>query len=208
MFGSPRTNIIKAWDYPEWKKDVNNDKKVCVLLSEVLNGADAIVTHNGRGFDYKHFQTRCLLHGLPPLPKIAHIDTKVLAKSNISLVSNSLKNACEVLTDEEKMPNDGWDLWVRSHGGEKKALETMAKYCKQDVVALEALFRVLRPFAKIPNHNLFTVGAENCCPNCGGTRLSGNGYRYTQTSAYKRLRCLDCGTSSRTDCKDRHPRTL
>ena len=94
----------------------------------------------------------------------------------------------------------------------QKSMDKMAKYCKQDVLLLEKIYRVLRPFSNhIPNHNIFFsfnyAAGKPVCPKCGSTRLKNKGYRNTQTRSYKRYKCRDCGSYSRTDMKDKLPRS-
>jgi DNA polymerase elongation subunit (family B) len=83
IYGEKKTHCINAWDFPEWNKNVNDDKKLCQEAYSILSAADAIVTHNGRRFDWKFFQTRLLLHGMKPLSNIMHIDTGAASKSNL-----------------------------------------------------------------------------------------------------------------------------
>lgn len=208
VFGEKQVKCINAWDFPSWRRDINDDKAVVTALYEVLKDADAVVTHNGRRFDWKFLQTRLLKHGVAPLPNIHHIDTCALAKSHLYLFNNRLTTLAQFLTDDDKLDNGGWDLWVRAHAREKKALAEMEAYCKHDVVVLEKVFRHLRPFAKLPNHNLFSIGKENLCPNCGSTRIKSNGWRHTQVRSYRRYKCIDCHTVSRTNAEDKLPRAL
>lgn len=190
--GSP-AQVKSAWDFPEWLNSVNDDRELCTFAFNILKDADAVVTQNGRGFDWKFLQTRLLLHGLPSLPRILHIDTKVLAKSNLLLFSNSLKRMASLFTDERKMENDGWELWEKVHAREPEAMKKMAEYCAQDVEATEALFLELRKFATgLPNYNQLTD--EICCSNCGSVDLRGNGTRTISTHTYRRMVCVTCGT--------------
>jgi len=210
IHGEKRTNIIHAWDNKKvWDADVNDDKILCEKIYNVLKDADALVTHNGRRFDLKFLQTRLLKHGLPPLPKIQHIDTCVLAKSNLLMYNNRLQTISKFLTSEEKMENGGWDLWVDVHNRKAKAMEKMSDYCKQDVVALQAIFKRLLPFVTImPNYNNYKTREERLCPNCGSTRVANNGMRANKTGNLQRLRCMDCGTSSTVKSEKADPKTI
>jgi len=78
-----KTHCINAWDFKNWKTNVNDDMEVCKAIREVLEDADAVVTHNGTRFDWKYLQTRLLINGLKPLPKIPHIDTCTIASRNL-----------------------------------------------------------------------------------------------------------------------------
>lgn len=214
VYGSDEpAKVISAWDFPEWLVDVNDDTPLLKAAMEILEGADAVITQNGKSFDEKVLNTRLLLKGLPLFPPTKHVDTKLLAK-RFSFFSNSLKYLAEQLTESRKMENEGWSLWVKTHGRDPEACRTMSTYCAQDVEALEAIFRKLRAVSSganaLPNFNLFNIGqgAEPVCPTCGSTRMIKNGVRYTGLTPYQRMRCQDCGASSRTDVKSKIPRAL
>lgn len=208
--GQKKVNCINAWDFPAWKKDVNNDYFVAEAIYKVLEGADAVVTHNGKRFDWPFLQTRLVKHGFDPLAKTHHIDTKQLAARNIFSVNNRLGYLGEQFSDEKKMDHEGWDLWVKVWNRDSKAMALMTKYCKQDVQVLEKLYEKLRPFASnIPNHNLFQInGKKMVCPSCGSLRYSSHGWRYTKTMSYRRMRCKDCGTAFRVNLQGEMPRTF
>lgn len=208
VFGSAESEVRCAWDFPSWSADVNDDRALVEYAREVLSSADAIITQNGRKFDYPVLQTRLLKHDLEPLdPKIPHIDTKTAARGNLSFISNSLNNMGRFLLDEMKVDHEGWKLWVKTMQRDPEAAEVMREYCRGDVLLLEKLYRKLRPFLrKIPNHNLHNPLKENCCPSCGSTRLKSNGWRVTSTRRYKRYICADCRSWCHTDAKDELPR--
>lgn len=90
----------------------------------------------------------------------------------------------------------------------------MEKYCKQDVVTLEALFDEPKPFTnQIPNHNLWLdkdreEHPEKVCHNCGSEELRSNGWRHTITMSYRRYVCKDCGSWGRFDLQGRKPRGI
>lgn len=203
VLGEPDVHAFCAWDYSGWKTDVNDDREICEAIATVIRGADQVVTHNGKRFDWKHLQTRMRKHKMEPLPRIPHIDTCAELKREYFLHSNSLKNSSRFLTDEEKMDHEGWDLWVKVHGRDVVAQETMKQYCMQDVRALEALYYELRPTARGGlNHNLFMPAGSMVCPKCGSTRLQSRGKAYTKTRSSQRYVCIDCGGWSQTDSHD------
>lgn len=211
--GEESARVICAWDFPAWQTDVNDDTELLKAASEILSSADAVITQNGKKFDEKFIQTRLLLKDLPPVPPQRHVDTRQLAKK-FSFFSNSLKYLAEQLTDVRKMENEGWNLWIRTHGRDPEAMEIMKTYCAQDVTSLEAVYRKLRRAQsgenKLPNMNLFDVaqGGEPVCPHCGSTRIVKNGQRFSSTGVWQRLLCTDCGASSRTDKRGLLPRSL
>lgn len=197
ILGEKETHCINAWDFKEWKKDTNNDKPLVEKAIEILKDADACVTHNGRQFDWKFLQTRALYHGLDLLPKILHIDTKVVSKSNLYMYDNRLNTLGKFLTSEEKMENGGWDLWVKVSQRDPKAMKTMTEYCKQDVFLLEKVYKKLRPLMNnIPNYNLFKDHDKDACPNCGSTLIRKDGIRVQRNGLMQRYRCNSCGAIS------------
>lgn len=210
VFGEAGANCINAWDFSAWNKNINDDGPLVRKAYSILENADCVVTHNGIRFDWKYFQTRCAFHGLKPLPKIPHVDTCQLAKSHLYLFRNNLKHLAKFFETEDKIDTGGWDLWVRVHNKEEAAMRDMSNYCIGDVIALEQIFKKLRPFASnIPNYNQFHLkGSKKACPSCGSTRIFKNGMKYTKTMSYQRYTCKDCGSNSRTDVKDLNPRSI
>lgn len=200
-YGDKSPKCINAWDFKtRWKKDVNDDYSVVKAAHQVLKDADAIVTHNGKRFDFKFLNSRIMYHknkrgGDKSLfqisSKIPHVDTCAVARSKLYLESNSLNTVAEFLNCEQKMENGGWDLWVKVSKRHKPSQKIMTKYCKQDVVVLKEVFEKLRGMVKLPNHRLFS-GEESSCPNCGEFNVIAYGSYYTAKKVYQRLRCKSC----------------
>lgn len=206
---SKSAKCLNAWDYKSWEKDVNDDKEIVKAAYELICDADAVVTQNGKKFDFKFIQTRLMHHKLPLLPKIQHLDTKCIAKQHLSIFNNSLDIMAKFLTDTKKMDNGGWDLWVDVINKEPKALKLMERYCKQDVIATEKVFERLRPLvSNMPNFNIFRRDGIECCPNCGGFNIINNGWRSTATKRYKRIACKDCGTWMHSPTNGKFPKVL
>lgn len=202
VLGSKQVHCINAWDFPEWRKDVNNDKKLCQAISKILNGADAIVTHNGVRFDWKHLQTRMAINELPPLPEVMHIDTCQVLKAKFLLSSNSLQNAGTIFTKDKKLKHEGWTMWVKVWSRDKQAMRNMTKYCKQDVLLLEKLYLKLRAHTgkKISsqvNYNILFPSKTPQCPVCGSGNIIRNGIRYSGVTKIQRMQCHGCGAHSK-----------
>ena len=49
------------------------------------------------------------------------------------MFSNSIGYSGEQLVDDKKFEHEGWDLWVKTHQRNQTAMNTMTRYCKQDV---------------------------------------------------------------------------
>ena len=202
FLGEKQTHSICAWDFPEWKTNVNDDRALVAAFAQIVDGADCVVGHNSKSFDWKHLQTRLLLAGHDVMDnKIHHVDTRQIAKK-FYFIDNKLQTLGEELFGERKLEHEGWDLWVKTHGRDKAAMKTMREYNIQDVILLEKIFRKFRPLSNVPNHNLFSPYKTKVCPKCGSSRVEANGKRVTQTRTYQRYRCMDCGGSSNSDIKD------
>jgi hypothetical protein len=214
VFGESKSHGFNAWDFPSWRKDVNDDRPILKEASAVLADADAVITFNGRRFDEKFLQTRLGLHRMPFLRETQHIDLKSIVAKHLFLLNNRLKTAAKALLNDSKLDHDGWPLWVKVHGGidrkrDRRAEDVMGRYNLKDVDLMVPLFKVCRPFIKnVPNYNLFQVGGLNVCPKCESTRVQRRGYHITKTSAYHRYHCQDCGSWSRTDAEDKNPRSV
>lgn len=208
-YGEGKTHCLNAWDFKGWRTNINDDKELLKAALEIISTADAVVTHNGKRFDWKFIQTRLLKHNLPPLPKIVHIDTCAEAKRNLLMFNNRLNTVAKFLTKSEKLENGGWDLWSRVMRRDADAMSLMTKYCKQDVNVLGEVFKRLKPFInQLPNYNLYSTIEKDLCPNCGSTRLQKNGTVANKNLIRQRYRCADCGTCSSIRKEGHHPKVL
>ena len=208
VWGETKTHCISAWDYPDaWSENVNNDYYLVKAAAEILLTADVIVTHNGRRFDLKFMQTRLVKHGLPPLPKIIHIDTCQEAKKHLMLFNNRLNTLATFMTDQKKLENGGWDLWDKVLNRDEKAMALMVKYCKQDVNVTAAVFKRLLPLiTTLPNYNITRATEHHVCPKCGSTRLQSRGCGINKFYRYYKYQCSDCGGWSSARREDKEPK--
>lgn len=205
LYNQGKVECKNVWDFKSGQKNINDDYELVKFAYNMLHDADAIVTHNGINFDLKFLNTRLSIHGLPPLPKITHIDTCSLSKNKLFLIKNRLNSLADALSTERKMENGGWSLWERlalsKWEGSKEQISrdknTMSKYCKQDVVVLEKVFDKLKPYmSTLPNRNLFD-GDGFDCPSCGSHKMQKRGEQKTKTTIYQRYQCQDCGSWSK-----------
>lgn len=191
-----KAKVISVWDYPtRFKKNLNDDYEVCKNAYDILKDADAIVTHNGKRFDFKFLQTRFKRHGLPTLPRIHHIDTCSVARNAYSLFSNRLKDLAKFLGVSPKISTQGKQLWNRIYQGDKSAQKEMTLYCKQDVKTTTECALAMRDVTpNWPNLNLWNKDSDGC-PTCQSQNLQKNGFIITKRHKRQRYRCMDCGSS-------------
>lgn len=173
-------------------KDTSSDKHVVKALHAILGEADLVVAHNGDEFDIKRARTRFLYHGLPPLPPLASVDTKKMAKKYFNFNGNGLQDLGIYLKLGKKLKNDGFDTWLGCMAGKKSSWNIMKKYNKQDVTLLEKVYDKLRPW--MANHpNLSQLNNRFDCNACGSSRLQKRGLRVTTSTKHQRHQCQDCG---------------
>jgi len=197
---SPNVNLIAIYDYLGWDKLPIEQRDLYLVkeASKIISQADVLVGHYSTGFDHRFIQTRCIYHGLPPIPDTVHVDTWKIAKYQLRLHSNKLATLAEALGCGERKGSLPLYLWRRSKAHDLHALKEMAKYCKQDVRTQYDVTQKLMPIArKLPNWNLLTGDMKYRCPACGSTKIAKRGYRYTKVNKYQRFQCNNCGHWSR-----------
>lgn len=176
------------------RKDIENDRAIVEKLWKLIDQADMTITHNGKQFDHKKLNWRFLEHGLQPPSSYRMIDTKEISRKFFGPTSAKL----EFLTDKlckkykklkhEKFP--GFELWKEVMKGNPEAWKEMEKYNKHDVLSLEELYSVLKPWDRDTNY--FVYQDEVRC-RCGSDDYKKNGWHYAQTRKYQRYKCLECG---------------
>lgn len=172
-----------------------DDKALLVKASRVFAEADLVVAHYGSIFDRRFIQGRLLINGLPPIPPTKMRDTCMIARSVANFSSNRLGHLSNLLRLKSRKHNKqsgsewpGW--WFRVMQGDTAALADMAEYCKQDVLALEALYERLKPF---DNAHPRLVMDRTSCGICGG-EIEYRGYAYIGPAPrrYRRFFCRSC----------------
>ena len=167
-----RAIICIAWTWEDSKYvysytwDKGDDKQMIKDFLVVAEEADELIAHNGDKFDMRWFQGRCLIHGLPPLPKFKTVDTLKIARKHFNLNSNRLDYLGKLLLNEGKIHTD-FDLWKCVMAGNKKALKEMVTYCEGDVCLLERVWKRLEPWHKPATHAGVHQGLTRwSCPHC------------------------------------------
>jgi DNA polymerase elongation subunit (family B) len=183
-------------------KNIENDKDILQQIWNLLNEADIVVTQNGKQFDQKKLNARFIIHGMHPPSPYRHIDTLELAKKNFGFTSNKLEYLSDKLCAKfkkftKRSQYSGFELWKACLSGDKKAWETMEKYNKQDVLALEELYKKLIPWHNPINFNVYSDNTEKVC-SCGSIAIKKNGFVYTASGKFQAFKCLNCGARTRS----------
>ncbi len=167
----------------------------------LLDEADIIVTQNGKRFDEKKLNARFVLNGMQPPSSYKHIDTLEIAKRHFGFTSNKLEymttKLCKRYKKLQHCNYPGFILWKECLKGNKDAWTEMREYNVFDVLSLEELYVILRPFYKAhPNINVYYDDNEVRC-HCGSTDFEHDGYTYTNLSKFDKFRCTSCGAENR-----------
>lgn len=172
-----------------------DDRKMLIEFAKVAHEADELIAHYGDGFDMPWFRTRCLIHGLTPLPAYKTIDTKAWASKYFYFNSNKLDYLGSVLGHGHKLHTE-WDLWEGVMNKVPGKLEYMVKYNKQDVVLLEKVWNNLRFCVAPKTHSGVMDGlAAWTCPHCASTRVTKDKTRITATGRRQhQMKCTPCGS--------------
>lgn len=192
--GDKKTHFVAQWDFDDFKPNVRNDKKVVQKLWELFEEADVVIGHNSKSFDDKKVQARMMVHHMPPPAPYRQIDTKLEVKKVSAHTSNSLSALAKSLELDPKDDPGGYDTWINSMAGDKKAQKHFKKYNLQDVDTLEQLYEQVRPWMKThPQMNVIT-GRPTACPKCGTPNSMAMAMKYQATNGnrYQYYRCKHC----------------
>jgi uncharacterized protein YprB with RNaseH-like and TPR domain len=194
--GQDRTYCLGLWDYPTFRKKPFDDRLLCEDLFEVFSGADVLVAHFGAGFDVRFLKSRFLYHHLGYLQPVKLVDTWQIARRNLLLTSNRLKNLGKFLRlKEQKAESGGWETWWGVVNRDPRCIRRIKRYNQQDVRALEALFEELTPWIPgMPNYHVASGKEARCCSSCGSPHLQRRGIQVTTTAIWNRFQCQSCGT--------------
>jgi len=187
--GEGRAKVLR------WDKN-KDDKAMLVEFAAIAHEADELIAHFGDRFDMPWFRTRCLFHGLPPLPHYKTVDTKAWASKNFYFNSNKLDYIGSFLGYGNKLKTD-FSLWRDiTLSNNQKALDKMCRYCARDVELLERVYDTLQPHLKAKTHAGVKAGLDNwTCPKCGSKHVHKSKTRHTASGqVLHQMACGDCGS--------------
>ncbi|OZI20068.1 RNase H superfamily protein [Bordetella genomosp. 9] len=183
------------------QRNVEDDRRLLRSLWKLLDQADIVVAQNGVKFDRRKINARFLLNGMPPPSPYVMVDTMLEARKNFGLTSNKLEYMTAKLCTTKKLKHQkfpGFELWSQCLQRNPEAWAEMREYNIADVLSLEELYLILRPWIDgHPNVANYTEPDTPTCPKCGSANVIQKGYRHTQVGRYARFRCSDCAGWSR-----------
>jgi uncharacterized protein YprB with RNaseH-like and TPR domain len=176
--------------------DKGDDKEMLKKFASIMDSADEIVGHNSDKFDIKWVRTRCIYHGISIIPDIKSIDTLKASRGKFKFNSNKLDYLGQFLGVGQKLETGGFDLWKKIVlENDVKAMNKMVKYCKQDVLLLEKVFKKLNPYIPVKTNCAVMFNRPVIhCPECLSESTVINKYRISATGTRAvTMHCNSCG---------------
>lgn len=173
--------------FTEWGDGHENMLKATHSL---LSEADAVVTYNGDKYDLRKLNGEFILHGMHLPPPPTSIDLIKTAKK-LGYFMNRLGFIGPFLGLGKKLEHEGMALWTKVEKGDEAAQRKMGRYCIQDVVLTEKLYKRLLP--AIQDHPHLGFQSAGDCGACGSPKVQKRGFRRTRHYQIQRLHCTDCG---------------
>jgi len=192
--GEGKPKVLSLRDYPGFKKDPTDDRRLVKDFARIFHEADMQVTWFGTRFDFPYLQSRLLWHGMKPLPEIRHFDGWWVAKKKLKLHSNRLATVQDFLDlPSSKTPLNFREL-ARSRAGHIPSLKSVERHCYFDVEVLEQAYDKIKSYAGRYHPNLSAItGDLEACPTCGSNKLQRRGFKYAHTRVYRQIHCQECG---------------
>ena len=199
----PRT-ICAAWKFydedevhfaAEW--EVGGYDGFMRRVWEVVDESSIAVGHNAAAFDLPLLLSGWAEMGLPAPSPYKVIDTLKIARQSLNMPSNTLDSLAKRLGVDAK--TDKYDVAMAraAVAGDKESQDRLAEYNRGDIIASEALFDRLRPYAKgIPHLGMWTDDAL-ACPSCGHTMTATGKTVHANVQRYEHLTCPNCGAHAR-----------
>lgn len=193
--GSPESEVmyVDQRDNPKMSDDLGIISQIWQLLDE----ADVVVTQNGKRFDAKKLNARFIQNGFPPPSSYRHVDTFQIARKVFAFTSNKLEYMTDKLCKKYKKLKHskfaGFELWSECLNGNREAWQEMEIYNRYDVLSLEELYLILRPWDNSINFDVFHENFDNIC-SCGSKAFLKIEPKYTNTGKFDRVSCQGCGT--------------
>lgn len=172
---------------------------------EWVDSADILVGHNMDAFDSKHLMGGWAEMGLPAPSPFKVIDTLKIARRSFAMESNTLDALAKRLGVDAKTDKYDAKIARAAVAGDKDAQATLESYNRGDIVASEALFDRLRPYAKGLPHMGMWADSELACPNCGHDMTPTGKTAHANVQAYNAMQCPSCGAHGRSTIKLKSP---
>lgn len=175
-----------------------DDERIIRAIWEFLDHADIVIIHNAR-FDKRKLTSKFIEYRLPPPSPYKIIDTLLVMRKEALFSSNKQDELAKKLGFSRKVEHEGRELWRKCFNGDPQSLLKMEEYNKGDIMSLEDLYVIIRPYIKShPNMALYVESDGYVCPNCGSENVSYMDKTYnTNVNKFSAFRC-ECGAVGRS----------
>lgn len=187
---------VESWCLTPKEAKTRDDIRIVREAWKLLEKAEVVIAHYGRRFDMPKLNSRFLFHGLKPPTPYKIIDTK----SDIPTLGMTSKKQDYLsrFTGQKRKLDTDYQLWIDCDEGDPKALKRMEQYNRGDVMSLEAVYTILRPWISgHPNLSVFEDHPSDRCPACKGSLTVTNSRWPTTYYLYPTWRCKTCGAVGR-----------
>lgn len=185
-----KTKVFSQRMGKKYKPGKLDDREVVQKLQQLLNEADVVLTHNGKKFDIKKFNSRCLFHKIKPPSSFHQIDTYQLFKGNFAEDSNKLQEIAEKYGLGSKVKHGGFPLWKACMRGDEKAWKLMEKYNRRDVDLTVAAYNLIKVWI---DRKKPLWDSRMPCPECKSYNTTKHKRRWVGKKEYIQRQCQDCG---------------
>lgn len=191
--GENEVHVLALPSFRRYKKDPDNNRALVLRLHKLFRKADVTVGHNVNAFDDKMVNTEFISHRMPPPPPHKTVDTLKIARAKFRFNSNKLDDLGARLGCGRKAHTGGFKLWEGCMKGDKDSWNRMMAYNKQDVILLERVYKILRPWSdNHPDMNMKDLHVG--CSVCRSVNLKPRGWSVAKGAVRKRrFQCGDCG---------------
>nr|WP_243899437.1 ribonuclease H-like domain-containing protein [Burkholderia pseudomallei] len=132
------------------QRNKEDDRRIVRKLWKLLDQADIVVAQNGVKFDVRKINARFILLGMQPPSPFRVVDTMLEARKHFGFTSNKLEwltaKLCKTHKKQKHAQFPGFELWREYLAGNPAAAAEMQAYNTDDVLSLEELYLVLRPW--------------------------------------------------------------
>lgn len=186
-----RPKVISVTDYPNWRRDLTNSRKLLKDFTRVYEKADLVVTYNGKMFDQKWLNGKLWHYGMPLLPPTPHVDLYQASKTHLNASRKSLQNLAKVGQFKTSKEGVEGNDWLKASTGHLPSIKSVIAHCKADIEVTEEFYYRMRPF--IRQHP--RVGGRSECRSCGAEDWEKRGKALTINLGPRlKLRCRQCGS--------------
>lgn len=180
-------------------EDITDDTELLKGIWKLLDEADIVITQNGKKFDVPKLNARFAIKNIydrkPPSP-FRHIDTYREGKKHFNFTSHKLEYMTDKLcTKYKKLSHKkfvGHSMWTECLKRNPEAWKEMEIYNKYDVLSLEELYHVMKPWFNTIDFDVYHNNLENVC-SCGNKVFVRKGFVFKNAAKYQQYVCSKCG---------------